>query len=85
MTTKRAALYLRVSTGEQSTEMQRTELEAIAARAGWQVVDVVCVLLGGRLGPQRRAHLGPGKAIRGLYHPDTKIVRVEVPGAHSIG
>ena len=39
-TTKRAALYLRVSTGEQSTEMRRTELAAIAARAGWQIVEV---------------------------------------------
>jgi DNA invertase Pin-like site-specific DNA recombinase len=32
--TKRAALYLRVSTGEQSTEMQRSELAAVAQRAG---------------------------------------------------
>lgn len=38
--TKRAALYLRVSTGEQTTENQRLELEAVAKRAGWQVVEV---------------------------------------------
>jgi DNA invertase Pin-like site-specific DNA recombinase len=36
--TKRAALYLRVSTDKQSVDMQRVELEAIAARAGWQIV-----------------------------------------------
>ena len=38
--TKRAALYLRVSTGEQTTENQRLELEAIAAKAGWEIVEV---------------------------------------------
>ncbi len=37
---KRAALYLRVSTREQSTAMQRTALEEVAARAGWQIVAV---------------------------------------------
>jgi len=36
--TKRVALYLRVSTGEQTTENQRRELEAVAERAGWNVV-----------------------------------------------
>jgi DNA invertase Pin-like site-specific DNA recombinase len=36
--TKRAALYLRVSTDEQSTENQRLALEAIAAQRGWSVV-----------------------------------------------
>jgi DNA invertase Pin-like site-specific DNA recombinase len=38
--TKRAAIYLRVSTREQSTAAQRTELMAVAERAGWSVVDV---------------------------------------------
>ena len=38
--TKRAALYLRVSTGEQSTQMQRTELEAVAERAGWRITGI---------------------------------------------
>jgi DNA invertase Pin-like site-specific DNA recombinase len=38
--TIRAAIYLRVSTREQSTAMQRDELEAIAAGAGWHVVEV---------------------------------------------
>ena len=37
---KRVALYLRVSTGEQTTENQRRELEQVARRSGWQVVEV---------------------------------------------
>ncbi|WP_372395248.1 recombinase family protein (plasmid) [Azospirillum sp. HJ39] len=36
----RAALYLRVSTDEQTTENQRRELEALAERRGWSVVEV---------------------------------------------
>jgi DNA invertase Pin-like site-specific DNA recombinase len=36
--TKRVALYLRVSTAEQTVENQRCELEAVAARHGWDVV-----------------------------------------------
>jgi DNA invertase Pin-like site-specific DNA recombinase len=38
--TTRAAMYLRVSTDKQSCDMQRAELEAIAARAGWQIVAI---------------------------------------------
>lgn len=38
--TKRAAIYLRVSTREQSTAAQRAALEAVATRAGWQVVEI---------------------------------------------
>lgn len=38
--TKRVALYLRVSTDEQTTENQSHELEAIAGRSGWNVVEV---------------------------------------------
>jgi len=34
---KRVALYLRVSTGEQTTKTQRRELEAAAERHGWTV------------------------------------------------
>jgi DNA invertase Pin-like site-specific DNA recombinase len=34
---KRVALYLRVSTGEQTTKNQRRELEAAAERHGWKV------------------------------------------------
>ena len=35
---KRAALYLRVSTDKQTVENQRTALTAIADRRGWQIV-----------------------------------------------
>lgn len=37
---KRAALYLRVCTAEQNTDNQRRELEAVAERSGWQIVEV---------------------------------------------
>jgi DNA invertase Pin-like site-specific DNA recombinase len=37
---KRVAIYLRVSTSKQETGNQRLELEAVAARSGWQVVKV---------------------------------------------
>ena len=37
---KRVALYLRVSTTEQTTDNQRRELEAVADRHGWNVVAV---------------------------------------------
>jgi DNA invertase Pin-like site-specific DNA recombinase len=38
--TKRVALYLRVSTGEQTTANQRLELEAWAARCGHAITEV---------------------------------------------
>ena len=38
--TKRAALYLRVSTDGQTTENQRFALEAVAAQRGWSVATV---------------------------------------------
>jgi DNA invertase Pin-like site-specific DNA recombinase len=37
---KRVAIYLRVSTAEQTTDNQRRELEAVAQRAGWEIVQV---------------------------------------------
>lgn len=37
---KRVAIYLRVSTKEQTTDNQRRELEVVAERAGWEVVRV---------------------------------------------
>ncbi len=37
---RRVALYLRVSTDGQTTENQRRELEAVAEKAGWNVVTV---------------------------------------------
>ena len=38
--TKRAALYLRVSTTEQTTDNQRVELDAVIKRCGWKTVEV---------------------------------------------
>ena len=38
--TKRVALYVRVSTDEQTTDNQRRELEAVARRSGWKIVDI---------------------------------------------
>ena len=35
---RRVALYLRVSTAEQTTSNQRRELEAVTERHGWSVV-----------------------------------------------
>jgi DNA invertase Pin-like site-specific DNA recombinase len=37
---KRVAIYLRVSTSEQTTANQRRELKAVAARHDWNVVEV---------------------------------------------
>jgi len=37
---KRAAIYLRVSTREQSTAIQRAALEEVAVRSGWQIAAV---------------------------------------------
>ena len=36
--TKRAALYLRVSTDQQTTENQRRQLQGVAERRGWTIV-----------------------------------------------
>jgi DNA invertase Pin-like site-specific DNA recombinase len=36
---RRVGIYLRVSTDGQTTENQRRELEAVAARSCWEVVD----------------------------------------------
>ena len=37
---KRVAIYIRVSTSKQDTANQRRELEAVAERCGWHVVQV---------------------------------------------
>jgi len=39
--TKRVAIYLRVSTDQQTTDNQKLELEAVAQRLGWNVVAVL--------------------------------------------
>ena len=38
--TKRVALYLRVSTDQQTTDNQRIELERVAQQRGWEVTQV---------------------------------------------
>ena len=38
MATRRVGIYLRVSTDGQTTTNQRRELEAVAARSGWEIV-----------------------------------------------
>jgi DNA invertase Pin-like site-specific DNA recombinase len=37
---KRVGIYLRVSTDIQTTDNQRRELEAVAARSGWEIVGI---------------------------------------------
>lgn len=37
---KTAAIYIRVSTDQQTTDNQRLELEKVAAKSGWQIVQV---------------------------------------------
>jgi DNA invertase Pin-like site-specific DNA recombinase len=56
---KRVAIYLRVSTGEQTTENQRRELEAVAARHNWRVVEVYedAGILSGAKGRDKRPGL----------------------------
>ena len=39
--TKRVAIYLRVSTDQQTTDNQKLELEAIADRLGWNIVAIL--------------------------------------------
>lgn len=38
--TKRVAIYVRVSTSEQNTQNQQRELEAVAERHGWEVTTI---------------------------------------------
>jgi DNA invertase Pin-like site-specific DNA recombinase len=40
MPARRVAIYLRVSTDEQTTENQRRELAEVATRSGWHIVDI---------------------------------------------
>jgi DNA invertase Pin-like site-specific DNA recombinase len=67
---KRAALYLRVSTGEQSTDNQRRELEAVAAGRGWSVAAVYeDAGISGAKGREKRPGLDGAlkDAVRGRY------------------
>jgi len=39
---KRVAIYVRVSTGAQTTQNQERELRDVAAKAGWEITGVYC-------------------------------------------
>ena len=54
---KRAALYVRVSTGEQSVDNQIRELRQIAERRGWDVSDVYQDVMSGAKGRDKRPGL----------------------------
>jgi hypothetical protein len=55
---KRVAVYLCVSTGEQTTDNQRRELEEVATRHGWRVVEFF-EDAAGRSSPVADAPIGP--------------------------
>jgi DNA invertase Pin-like site-specific DNA recombinase len=62
---KRVALYLRVSTTEQTVENQKRELEAVAERHGWNVVAVFSDAgIGGTKGRDKRP--GYDRLCRGI-------------------
>jgi DNA invertase Pin-like site-specific DNA recombinase len=64
---KRVAIYLRVSTGE-TTDNQRRELEAVAARHGWRVMEFFeDAGISGAKGPRQAA--GPRSAAQGRRAP----------------
>ena len=55
---KRAVLYVRVSTDQQSVESQVRELRQLAERRGWQVADIYCdARISGAKGREQRPGL----------------------------
>lgn len=54
---KRAAIYARVSTDDQSTQNQIQALEAVAARAGWEIVGTYDETVSGVAGRAKRTAL----------------------------
>lgn len=64
MNATRVAIYVRVSTNDQSTEMQRIDLEAFAKARGWSVVRVFADTATGTNGnrPQLSAMMGAARA-----------------------
>lgn len=52
--TKRAALYLRVSTGEQTTENQRIDLERVVSKSGWSIAAIYQDTMSGAKGRGER-------------------------------
>jgi DNA invertase Pin-like site-specific DNA recombinase len=66
---KRVALYLRVSTNEQTVENQQRELEAVAERHGWNVIAVYTDTgIGGTKGRDKRP--GYDRLCRGIARRD---------------
>lgn len=68
---KRAAIYLRVSTADQTTANQRPDLEAAAAARGWEVVDIYeDAGISGAKGRQQRPELDRllKDAVRGRFN-----------------
>jgi DNA invertase Pin-like site-specific DNA recombinase len=51
---RRVGIYLRVSTDGQTTENQKRELEAVAARSGWEVVGFYEDAISGAKGRDKR-------------------------------
>jgi DNA invertase Pin-like site-specific DNA recombinase len=70
---KRVALYLRVSTSEQTTDNQRRELTAIAARHNWKVVAIFeDAGISGAKG--RNARPGLNELMKGVARRDFEMV-----------
>ena len=70
---KRVALYLRVSTTEQTVENQQRELEAVAVRHGWEVVAIFTDAgISGTKGRDKRP--GYDRLCRGIARRDFDMV-----------
>lgn len=70
---RRAVLYLRVSTTGQTVENQRLELSAVAARSGWQVVQVFNDAgISGAKGRERRP--GLNELLKGVARREFDVV-----------
>jgi DNA invertase Pin-like site-specific DNA recombinase len=70
---KRVALYLRVSTNDQTTKNQRRELFAVANRQGWEVVETfVDEGISGAKGRDKRP--GLDAMLRGVARKDFDLV-----------
>ena len=71
---KRAVLYLRVSTQDQTTANQERELRQVAERAGWQIVQVYKDHgISGAKGRDKRPLDSRAKCNRALREPDLHV------------
>ncbi|MDN5787079.1 recombinase family protein [Pseudorhodobacter sp.] len=72
MTARRAAIYARVSTGEQTPENQLLRLREVAERAGWTIVhEYVETASGANPGGEGILHRFAVRQRRcGLFHDD---------------